>query len=151
MKPRAVQQDVRALMQIRRAVAGDAEELSTLALRAKAHWGYAEAQLEAWRPSLEVSAASVLAHPTFVGELNGRVVGFYSLVPAASAWELDNLWVAPEHMRHGLGRALITHALQTAAVGGASCVVVDADPNAEPFYVACGTKRLGEVAAPIAG
>jgi GNAT superfamily N-acetyltransferase len=138
-------------MQVRHAVARDAKELSALALRAKAYWGYAETQLETWRPSLEVSAASVLAHPTFVAEINGHIVGFYSLVPSGAAWELDNLWVAPEYMNRGLGRALLTHAAQTAAAGGASSILIDADPNAEPLYVACGAKRIGEVAAPVAG
>lgn len=143
--------DVKARMHIRRAVAEDATALSALALRAKAYWGYAEAQVEAWRTSLEVSAESVSAQPTFVAELNGLLVGFYSLAPSESSWELDNLWVAPEHIRRGFGRKLVVHALQTAAEGGAASVVVDADPNAEPFYVACGARSIGEVAAPIAG
>ena len=138
-------------MHVRRAVSEDAERLSALALTAKAHWGYAEAQLEEWRPNLEISAESVLARPTFVGELSGKIVGFYSLVPSTSAWELDNLWVAPQHMRCGLGRELISHAMQTAAAAGATSMIVDADPNAESFYIACGAKRIGEVAAPIAG
>ena len=138
-------------MHIRSAVAGDADELSALAMRAKAYWGYAEAQLEAWRPSLKVLGESVSARPTFVGEINARIIGFYSLVPSAAAWELDNLWVAPEYMKHGVGRALVTHAAQTAAAGGATSILIDADPNAEPFYAACGAKRVGEVGAPIAG
>jgi len=138
-------------MHIRRAVARDAETLSALALRAKAYWGYARTQLEAWRPVLEISPQTVSTHPTFVAELDGRVVGFYSLVPSASSWELDHLWVAPEHMQRGLGRALVLHALRTARAGGATSLVVDADPNAEAFYVACGAARIGEIAAPIAG
>ena len=138
-------------MQVRRAVAGDAEELSELVQRAKAHWGYARAQLEAWRSSLEVSAESVSAQPTFVAELDGQVIGFYSLVPSPEVWELDNLWVLPEFMKKGFGRALLEHALQTAAEGGATSIVADADPNAEPFYLRCGAKRIGAVAAPIAG
>ena len=101
--------------------------------------------------TLEVSSQSVLDHPTFVGEIDGRIVGFYSLVPSAAAWELDNLWVAPEQMNHGVGRALVAHAVRTAAAGGADSIIIDADPNAEPFYVTCGAKRIGEVAAPIAG
>ena len=138
-------------MQIRRAVAGDVEELSALVLSAKAHWGYEHAQLQAWRSSLEVSAESVPARPTFVGELNGLAIGFYSLAPSGEAWELDNLWVLPRFMKNGFGRTLLMHAAQTAAEGGATSIVIDADPNAEPFYLACGAKRIGAVAAPIAG
>src|SRR6202158_4615592 len=54
-----------ALMRIRRAAAEDIEELSALVMSAKAHWGYMQAQLQAWRSSLEVSADSVSARPTF--------------------------------------------------------------------------------------
>ena len=139
------------VMQIRRAFVGDAKELSELVQRAKAHWGYARAQLQAWRPSLEVSAESVCARPTFVAELDGQVIGFYSLIPSPKVWELDNLWILPRFMKKGFGRALLEHASQTAAEGGATSIVVDADPNAEPFYLRCGARRVGAVPAPIAG
>jgi GNAT superfamily N-acetyltransferase len=138
-------------VQIRRAVAESAEELSALVMSAKACWGYARDQLDAWRLSLEVSAESVSSRPTFVGELEGVVAGFYSLVPSADAWELDNLWVLPQFMRRGVGRALLVHAAQIAAEGGATSIVIDSDPNAESFYVKCGAKRVGAVAAPIVG
>jgi len=138
-------------MHIRRAAGEEADALSALALRAKAHWGYAAAQIEAWRASLAVSSETVLTRPTYVGELNGQIVGFYSLLPSASEWELDNLWVTPERMRCGFGRMLLAHALQTATDSGAACVLVDADPNAERFYASCGAKRTGEVPAPIEG
>jgi len=50
-----------------------------------------------------------------------------------------------------IGRELLNHALARAAQGGASEVTVDADPNAESFYLACGGTRRGEVPAPIPG
>jgi GNAT superfamily N-acetyltransferase len=100
---------------------------------------------------LEVSAESISARPTFVAELDGQAIGFYSLVPSPEVWELDNLWVLPQFMKQGFGRALLKHASQTAAEGGATSIVVDADPNSEPFYLRCGARRVGAVAAPIAG
>lgn len=138
-------------MHIRRATVEDCAQLSALALRAKAHWGYAREQLQAWRPELEIAAETIPAHPAFVGEIDRCVIGFYQLVPAGTTWVLDSLWVAPEWMRLGHGRALVAHALAIAAQGGATAVLIDADPNAEPFYLACGATRVGEVAAPIAG
>lgn len=138
-------------MDIRRAISEDVEKLSALALSAKAHWGYAPDQLQAWRPSLEVSVESLSAHPTFVGELDGDVIGFYSLIPSNEAWELDNLWVLPRFIRKGCGHRLLVHAAQTAAEGGATSITIDSDPNAEPFYLACGATRIGVTAAPIVG
>ncbi len=140
-----------SVMQIRRAVAREAGALSKLALIAKAHWGYQRAQLQVWNSSLEITAESISARPTFVADLDGQVIGFYSLVPSLAAWELDNLWVTPLFIRKGIGRALLMHAAQIAAERGATSILVDADPNAETFYVSCGATRVGAVSAPIAG
>lgn len=138
-------------MEIREAVVSEAEALSALALEAKARWGYSSAALESWRDQLRVSSADIASKPTFVGTINGEVAGFYSLAPSKHAWELDNLWVVPQYMHRGVGRALLNHALELAFRGGASSIVVDADPNAEAFYLSCGATRSGEVPAPIPG
>lgn len=138
-------------MEIRKAVATDAEALSALALAAKAHWGYSREALESWNDQLRITPADLASKLTYVGAINEVVAGFYSLVPAGPAWELDHLWVAPQFMRRGFGRALLRHALEAAFRGGAASVTVDADPNAETFYLSCGALRRGAVAAPIPG
>ena len=74
------------------------------------------------------------------------------LLPASSdCWQLEHFWVAPENMGCGVGRALLAHAVGIAASGGAQALAIDADPNAEPFYLACGALRVGAVAAPTEG
>lgn len=138
-------------MNIRAASEAEAPALSSLAMRAKSHWGYSADTLERWRTELAVSASDVRDRPTFVALVGAVVAGFYSLRPSRASWELDNLWVLPEFMHQGIGRALLSHALETAARGGASEITVDADPNAESFYLECGALRRGEVPAPISG
>jgi ribosomal protein S18 acetylase RimI-like enzyme len=138
-------------MTIRPALEAEADVLSSLAMRAKAHWGYSSEALDNWRSQLAVSAADIRDRPTFVAMVDAKMAGFYSLRPVRTSWELDNLWVSPDLMHRGIGRALLRHALETARSGGATEVTVDADPNAEPFYVACGAERRGEVPAPIHG
>jgi GNAT superfamily N-acetyltransferase len=138
-------------MEIRPAMESEAALLSELARRSKAHWGYAAEALERWRAELAVSADSIRDRPAFVAALPGMIVGFYTLQPSESAWELDNLWVLPDFMHRGIGRALLSHALETAARGGAREVTVDADPHAERFYLDCGAVRRGAVSAPISG
>ncbi|MGH6612363.1 MAG: GNAT family N-acetyltransferase, partial [Burkholderiaceae bacterium] len=61
------------------------------------------------------------------------------------------LWVLPRYARQGFGRVMLDHARQLASMNGARSIAIDADPNAEPFYLACGARRQGEVAAPIDG
>jgi GrpB-like predicted nucleotidyltransferase (UPF0157 family)/GNAT superfamily N-acetyltransferase len=138
-------------VEIRKAAAGEAESLSALAREAKAHWGYSREDLESWRDQLRVSPSDLASKPIYLAAINGDVAGFYSLVPAGRAWELDHLWVAPRFIRRGVGRTLLAHALEVAFRGGASSVTVDADPNAESFYLSCGAVRCGEVPAPVAG
>ena len=138
-------------MNIRPAVESEAEVLSELVMRAKSHWGYSAEALEGWRPDLAVSPTNVRDGPAFVAVVGAEIVGFYSLRTSRTAWELDNLWVLPKFMHQGIGRALLAHALATAARGGATEVTVDADPNAESFYLERGAVRRGDVAAPIPG
>jgi len=138
-------------MNIRPAQEHEAEALSALALQAKAHWGYSADTIESWREDLSISGDTIASRPTFVATVGDGIAGFYSLAPSTQSWKLDHLWVLPQLMDRGIGRALVAHALETAVRGGASCVTVDADPNAESFYLACGAERCGEVPAPISG
>lgn len=132
---------------IRRARKEEAAALSGLALESKQHWGYSLLDIERWRADLRISSDDIESRPTFVAEVDDAIVGFYSLVPAAQAWVLEHFWVSPSYNRRGIGRALLAHASDTARRAGASSIAIDADPNAEPFYVACGAIRIGAVAA----
>ena len=138
-------------VEIRAARIDEAAQLSALALEAKAHWGYSAETLESWRELLAVSAADVASKHVYVGAIDAEIVAFYSLAPSPASWELDNLWVSPRFMHRGLGRELLAHALALARRGGAARVTVDADPNAESFYLTCGATRYGAVPAPIPG
>ncbi len=138
-------------LHIRRALESEAAQLSALVLRAKAHWGYTSAQLDAWRQDLEVSPLTMRLQATFVGELDGRLIGLYSLIPAHASWHLDNLWIEPAHVRQGHGSKLLAHAIRTAADGGAVTLSVDADPHAAEFYLSCGGAPSGVLPAPIMG
>ena len=136
---------------IRRAAVGDAQTLSRIAWSAKAHWGYALPQLQAWRAELEISPASLQWAPTFVGEIGGAVAGFYQLRLDTDPPLLDHLWVDPARMGLGLGSALVRHALQLLAADGVAEMAIDADPHAEAFYLGLGARRVGEIAAPLPG
>jgi molybdenum cofactor cytidylyltransferase len=136
-------------MRIRRARESEASALSALAVLSKQYWGYSPQVIERWRPALAVSAQDIASCPTFAAEVEDRVVGFYLLAPKPRTWELDHLWVLPEFARRGIGRALLAHAAGSARLAGVSTILIDADPNAESFYVACGAVRQGVIAAPI--
>jgi GNAT superfamily N-acetyltransferase len=138
-------------MRFRRALERDAPALSEIAFRSKSSWRYSAAQLDAWRDDLTVSAGTIAAQPTCVVEVDGEVLGFFALWPQPGFWRLEHFWLLPAGMGRGIGRAMLGCAVGIAAHGGATAVEVDADPNAEPFYVACGARKVGSIAAPIEG
>jgi len=77
----------------------EADALTEIVMSAKASWGYALDQLEAWRPSLAVTRSQIQRQPVFVAEVARRTVGFYSLRVTADGCELDNCWIVPGQMR----------------------------------------------------
>lgn len=136
---------------VRRASVGDLDRINAITLAAKASWGYSEAQMDAWHDSLVTSAESIHAWPTLVADDDGELVGIVQVDPTVTPWELVSCWVAPTHMRRGVGAALLG-ALQSQLAGlGQAVLHIDSDPNAERFYLAQGAVRIGEVAAPIDG
>ena len=139
-------------MNFRPGVAEDIPALDALALLAKAHWGYSTAQLDEWRESLNTAPASLAARPVCVCvQDDGSLIGFIQLAQDCSPWEIWGMWVHPRHMGQGIGRRLLAWAERQALQAGQPIIAIDADPNAEAFYLACGATRVGEVAAPIDG
>jgi ribosomal protein S18 acetylase RimI-like enzyme len=135
-------------LEIRRARPGEAADLSALALRSKAHWGYDQEFLDAVRPVLTFSEADLSASPVYVLEAAGVPAGMYRLTGEPPEGELEDLWLGPELIGRGLGRRLFEHALGIAAELGFDSLVIEADPNAEPFYLAMGAVRIGDRRSP---
>ena len=128
---------------IRRARPAEASDLSALAFRSKAHWGYDADFLEACREDLTLSAGDIEACQVYVLEAQGRLAGFYRLQAGDAAAELVDLFVEPGAIGHGHGKRLWQHALAIAERSGFECVVLQSDPHAEGFYRAMGARRVG--------
>lgn len=138
-------------MRIRPAQPREHAILSRVARASKAHWGYAEEDLRRWRGELTISAASLERSPTWVAEVDGEIAGFCQLSFAPDKAELEHFWVLPAFMGRGVGKALLAAAVGEVAGRGRSALHIDADPQAEGFYVARGAVRIGEKAAPVVG
>jgi GNAT superfamily N-acetyltransferase len=138
-------------VEIRRAVPEDAEALSRIAFAAKAYWGYPERWMERWREGLTISPEFVEWHEVYVAIVDGEPAGFYALVGEGPRMELEHLWVLPERMGAGSGRALFEDALERAAALGAETLGIEADPNAEGFYRRMGASRVDEISYQLDG
>lgn len=125
----------------------EASVLSNLALRSKAYWGYSAKFMAACENELLVTE-NKLASDKFqymVAERKGKVIGYYALEKMSEPeFELDALFVEPDCIGSGIGRALLSHAKKAAANLGGVNLTIQGDPNAQKFYIAAGGVLTGE-------
>jgi GNAT superfamily N-acetyltransferase len=137
---------------IRPAIPADAEALTAVARAGKRHWGYPEAWLEAWGDLLTITPEYLARNVVCCAEdATGRVVGFYGLEHDGDRFRMEDLFLAPAAIGCGLGRQLFEHAVATARALGATLLVIEADPNAEGFYLRMGAERIGESVSRVTG
>ncbi|HEX2841591.1 GNAT family N-acetyltransferase [Hyphomicrobium sp.] len=87
-----------------------------------------------------------------VAEFVGEIVGFATVLPGRDAIqaELEDLFVAPEVWRRGIGGSLLAEAERRAAALGARSLHVVAGERARPFYEAAGYLFAGTIRTDLA-
>ena len=78
-----------------------------------------------------------------VAEEFGEIVGFSALLPADDgSVDIDGLFVAPDHLRAGVGTALVADIVERMRRDGVERLTVLANPNALPFYERVGFRSI---------
>ncbi|THA86836.1 GNAT family N-acetyltransferase [Streptomyces sp. A0592] len=132
------------MVKVRAARAVEAEALTGLVMRSKAHWGYDAGFLAACAPELRIRPDEVTARRIVVAEdPRGTVLGLASLEGSAPLATLGLLFVEPSAIGQGVGRLLYRDVLRRAVEQGVRRLVIDSDPHAAGFY-----RAMGAVAAP---
>ncbi|CAN5611656.1 GNAT family N-acetyltransferase [soil metagenome] len=125
--------------------------MTRIAFAAKRHWGYPERWIEAWRNILTITPAYIARNEVYAGTVNDEAIAFYALTSKGGVMDLGHLWVQPEYMGFGIGRALFEHALCRTASRGAGVLEIESDPSAEGFYLRMGARRIGETISDVCG
>ncbi len=134
-------------MTLRPASPLEADLLSELAMCSKAHWGYSPEFMAACREELRVTSEKIASSRFFytVAEKQRIVIGFCALESlSGDEFELEALFVAPDHIGTGVGRKLMDHAKTQVRVLGGRSIFIGADPNAEKFYLKAGAVLTGK-------
>jgi GNAT superfamily N-acetyltransferase len=139
------------LATFRRASPDAADELTALTLASKAHWGYDAVFMEVARASLTVTPEYLEAHDCWIAEVDGKTVGWFSLVAIADGFLLDNFFLLPASIGSGVGRLMWDQAVDRAKALGAKRMTLEADPNAAGFYERMGARLTGSAKAPDTG
>ena len=134
-------------MRVRTAVAADLPALRALFRRSSLGNADDADALLAHPEALVLPDVGVRAGHTRVAvDPQGVVVGFATVVGTGPVRELDDLFVEPDHQRHGIGAGLIADAVARARRSGAERIEVTGNPHASRFYTAVGFEPDGEVA-----
>ena len=135
-------------LSIRLARTAEAGRLTRIAHAAKAWWGYSPQDIERWRAELTFTPELISRWPTWVACVAGEVVGTAQL-RTEPRFELEACWVHPSAVGKGVGRQLVDRVMQATRLRGGGLLWIDADPNAEGFYLRLGAVRVGVTPAPV--
>jgi ribosomal protein S18 acetylase RimI-like enzyme len=127
--------------QFRNALPDEVGALEALQRRTAMVSNYRE-QILAHPDAIEIPLKAVADGNARVAVAGGRILGFSIVLPLADGLaELDGLFVEPEFMRRGLGRALLEDAFAMARNHGVRRIEVTSNREAVGFY-----ERIGFVA-----
>ncbi|QXP68842.1 GNAT family N-acetyltransferase [Polaribacter sp. R2A056_3_33] len=130
----------------------EAEQLTQIALKSKAFWGYSNDLIEGWRADLTVTTKTIQTCQVYKFMVDDVTVGFYVLNnPKEELVKLEMLFVLPKFIGKGIGKKLLIHALEKAIVSNAKTIELVADPNAIPFYKSQGFVEKEQIGSAILG
>lgn len=117
--------------------------LSALCFRSKEVWGYDNDFMEACRRELSIDSNDLRSTSIAVAEQDGRLVGVAQIKIVGNEADLLKLFVEPTALRRGIGKALFAWAADLATSQGADHILIEADPDAAPFYRRMGAQDVG--------
>ncbi|HXR29116.1 MAG TPA: GNAT family N-acetyltransferase [Solirubrobacteraceae bacterium] len=142
-------------VQTRDARPNEREALGELHRRSSWVWEEDRPMLSAHPDALGVAPEAIAERRVRVAvDARGRLLGFAVVASVEpQACELDDLFVEPDMMRRGIGRALVADAAASALASGLRWMRVVAHPRNFPFYESVGftpgepaTTRFGPAA-----
>lgn len=133
-----------ARVNIRNATQTEAPVLEALQRRSSDVWEQYREQLAAHPDAIELPQAFIDNRWVRVAvDVDDTPIGFSAVIPGnGPVHELDGLFVEPQHMSSGVGRALIEDAAARASAQGAEALEVTVGP-AQGFYERVGFNLIG--------
>jgi maltose O-acetyltransferase len=150
------------IINIRRAIPAEHALLSDISLRSKRIWPYPEEYFAIWREELTISPEYIAGNLVYLAEQENRVTGYYAIVHnpqdrqvgevfVEKGYWLEHLFILPEYIYHGIGRELLSHAIDECRKLSCRRLVIFVDPFARGFYEKMGAHFLYDSPSSIRG
>jgi GNAT superfamily N-acetyltransferase len=131
------------MIRLRDARQNELQSLTELCLRSKAVWGYDAAFMAACRIELTLRPDDLRSTYLQVAESGTAAVGVAQVKVVSADADLLKLFVEPDQLKSGIGRLLFGWVADQARRAGALRIIIEADPDAVPFYQHMGARRAG--------
>ena len=120
-------------------------EINGLIARAKSHWAWPKEYLERALPLHRLTPAYLQSNHCFeVLSIEDELIGFCAVAAGEPKILFDNLWIAPDRIRQGIGRHACEHVFRLGREQGWKELWVLPDPPAEGFYRKMGFVDTGD-------
>ena len=122
---------------LRKAEKADLPALNRISLASKRYWNYPDHWIEKWKPMLRVRASDLQNQTFLILENEREIMGFSALYEEEQYFEITHFWILPTYIGQGYGKLLMKKLLEY-SVNTTKDIIVEADPNAVPFYESQG-------------
>jgi N-acetylglutamate synthase-like GNAT family acetyltransferase len=137
-------------MDILKAELTDNEILTSITKKSKAYWGFSEDILKEWEHLLTITKDYIEKNKVYKLVQNEQIIGYYSYFSTdENTIKLDNIFILPEFIGKGFGKILMNDFLKNIKQIGIIKVTLDAEPNAEKFYMTFGFETIGQLESSI--
>lgn len=130
---------------IMRASVKDAELLASLEFRSESYWGYGSDFMDRFKNIYLITEEFISNNPTYILKDNDIIIGFYGLLIGKEETSLEYLFIEPEYIGRGYGKALWNHALEECNKLGVREFTIITSPDARGFYLRLGATIYKEV------
>ena len=139
-------------LSIQKATPADCPAMTALITASKRHWGYPDKWMTLWQAELTITPKKLDQRDFYLGKNGDEIIFIYSLSQLdADEYELEDSWVAPEHIGRGYGQTLFDDLKRRLRALGCIRLKIISDPNAEGFYRKMGAIQIGEEPTKIPG
>lgn len=124
----------------------DVDIINNLLRKSKQHWGYDENFINTFMDLYKFTADQITAIKTYLMISEDKVLGMYGFkINTNNELQLDSFFIDPEYIGQGLGKKMWLECINTGLKYNRGSFVIEADPNAEEFYIKMGCYKIREI------
>ncbi len=130
---------------IRPAEKNESGELTELAIKSEAYWGYESDMMEKFKEIYKITEEFLSQHTTFVLSDDDRIIGFYALLISQPENSLESFYIDSKSIGKGYGKVMCEHMKNYCKSTGIKEISLVTSPQVKKFYEKMGAVYVTEV------